>query len=91
MGRHAYTKDPNYTGWKTRNLLEAQGRGAKIITTDPKWEGREVEYKPRDLREVYSWHVIGEDIHEGRVRSTFCKPVTKSGGPWSIAKMLPRW
>lgn len=71
MGRE-YQNNAGYTGWKTRDLLRAKGHGAKIVTMDPRWEGREVEYRPRDGREILSWHVIGEAT--GWVRSTFCKP-----------------
>lgn len=80
---HAYTSDPGYTGWKTRNLLRAQGRGAKIVTTDPRFPGAEVEYKPRELREIYPWHVKNGDYHRDRVRGTFCKPVTQDGTEWN--------
>lgn len=80
---HAYTSDPGYTGWRTRDLLRTQGQGAIVVTTDPKWMNREVEYKPRELREQYPWHVKGEDYHVARVRGTFCKPVDQAGEPWN--------
>jgi hypothetical protein len=85
VGRE-YHKAPGYTGWKTRDLLRALGNGAKIVTTDPRWEGREVEYAPREAREQYPWHVKGEAT--GWVRGTFCKPVTQDGGPWSVGELL---
>jgi len=87
MGR-AYTSDPGYTGWKSRNLLQALGQGAIIVTTDSRWEGREVEYKPRELREQYPWQVKGEDYHSARVRSIFCQPVDKEGEPWSAGEAI---
>lgn len=71
MGRE-YQRAAGYTGWKTRDLLLAIARGEKIITTDPRWAGREVEYRPREPREQYPWHVKGEPY--GWVRGTFCKP-----------------
>ena len=85
---HAYTSDPGYTGWKTRNLLEAQGQGAKIVTSDPRWVSREVEYAPRALRERYSWRVKGEDYHSARVSGTFCKPVDRNGELWTTASVV---
>lgn len=84
--RRKYTDRPGYTGLKASDLLKAQGRGAKIITKDPRWPDREVEYKPREVREQYPWHVIGEPT--GWVRSTFCLPVTKDGGPWSVGELI---
>lgn len=71
MGEH-YQNRPGYTGWRTRDLLLAMARGDKIVTTDPRWPNREVEYRPREQREQYPWHVIGEPT--GWVRGTFCKP-----------------
>lgn len=68
-----YQNAEGYTGWKTRDLLLAMGRGNKIVTMDPRWPNREVEYRPREAREQYPWHVIGEPY--GWVRGTFCKPV----------------
>lgn len=85
MGRE-YQQTSGYTGWRTRDLLRALGHGATIVTTDPRWEGREVEYAPRDPREQTPWHVKGEQL--GWVRATFCKPVAKGGGPWSVGEML---
>jgi hypothetical protein len=84
MGK-TYEDRPGYTGWRASALLRAMGAGAKIITTDPRWPDREVEYRPREPREQYPWHVIGEPT--GWVRATFCKPVTQDGGPWSIGEL----
>jgi hypothetical protein len=70
-----YRQRPGYTGYSTEKLLRALGNGAKIVTTDPRWAGREVEYAPREPREMYPWHVKGEPY--GWVRGTFCKPVTE--------------
>lgn len=85
MGRE-YQTSVGYTGWRTRDLLRAMGNGATIITTDPRWEGREVEYRPRELREQYPWHVKGEAT--GWVRGTFCKPVDQNGDPWSVGEAI---
>lgn len=85
MGKR-YTDRPGYTGYRNSELLRAVGHGAKIITTDPRWPDREVEYKPREPREHYPWHVKGEAT--GWVRGTFCKPVTQDGGPWSVGRLL---
>lgn len=71
MGK-AYSQQPGYTGWRTRDLLLAIARGERIITMDPRWRGKQVEYRPRDSREMLPWHVIGEPT--GWVRGTFCKP-----------------
>lgn len=83
-----YVGTPGYTGWKTRDLLRALGQGATLITTDPRWEGREVEYKPRELREQYPWHIKGEDYHRARVRGTFCLPIDKDGKVWSFGEAI---
>jgi hypothetical protein len=67
----AYRERPGYTGWKNAALLRAKGNGKKIVTMDPRWEGREVEYRPVK-GQMLSWHVIGEPT--GWVRGTFCRP-----------------